>query len=135
MKQPPDIRSYPLLLNYINLQGQLVAASDQDQRKSISWSMIAFARDAIQQAKEFNLLTAEALKANQIEAGIYREGNIHDAITISSLPYTQFAIISEKEGNITQAVWACQQALDLGLTDDGTKGGMHGRLDRLLKKV
>lgn len=134
MINPPDIRNYPMLLKYLEMQGALTAAESQTQKREICWSMITYSRDAIQQANEFNKLTAEALKQNQIEAGIYN-GSIRDAITISSLPYKQFAIICEKEGNIPQAIWACKQAIELGLTDDGSKDGMQGRLDRLLKKV
>jgi hypothetical protein len=30
---PPDIRNYPMLLKYIELQGELIATDDQDQKQ------------------------------------------------------------------------------------------------------
>lgn len=49
-------------------------------------------------------------------------------------PYKRLAMIREKKGDYEGAALACIQQLRLGLMDDGTKGGMCGRLARMVKK-
>lgn len=48
--------------------------------------------------------------------------------------FKRMSIIYEKQGNYESAALMCVQALRLGFTDDGTKGGMRGRLARLVRK-
>lgn len=53
------------------------------------------------------------------------------------MPYQSFkrlSIIYEKRGDYERAAMACKRALDLGITRDGTEGGMLGRFARLSKK-
>ncbi len=38
----------------------------------------------------------------------------------------------EYTGDLQRAIWVCQFALAIGITDDGTKGGFQGRLQNLL---
>lgn len=45
------------------------------------------------------------------------------------------AKIYEKQGNFEEACFVCQRAIVLGYTEDGTKGGMRGRLEKLLKRA
>lgn len=41
----------------------------------------------------------------------------------------------EKQGRFSDAIQVCKKAIDLGFSDDGTKGGMQGRIERLEKKM
>lgn len=53
------------------------------------------------------------------------------------MPYEAFkrlSIIYEKRGEYEQAAMVCKRALDMGITRDGTDGGMLGRFARLSKK-
>lgn len=53
----------------------------------------------------------------------------------SSCPaYKRLAMIREKRGDYEGAALACVQQLRLGIDGDGTKGGMRGRLARMVKK-
>lgn len=49
-------------------------------------------------------------------------------------PFKRLAMIREKIGDYEGAALACVQQLRLGIEEDGTKGGMRGRLVRMLKK-
>ena len=55
------------------------------------------------------------------------------------LPYypafKQLAIIYEKSGNLDEAIRVCEKAIEIGFTDDKTKSGMSGRLDKLKTKL
>lgn len=46
-----------------------------------------------------------------------------------------YAMFLEKQGRYLDAARACARALDLGFPNDGTKGGMAGRLVRMVKKA
>lgn len=55
-------------------------------------------------------------------------------IPTSSAPYKRLSMIREKRGDYEGAALACVQQLRLGVEGDGTKGGMRGRLARMVKK-
>lgn len=55
-------------------------------------------------------------------------------IPCSAPPYKRLAMIREKRGDYEGAALACVQQLRLGVQGDGTKGGMRGRLARMVKK-
>ena len=55
-------------------------------------------------------------------------------VPYSSPPYKRLAMIREKKGDYEGAALACVQQLRLGVMGDGTKGGMRGRLARMVKK-
>ena len=46
-----------------------------------------------------------------------------------------YAMFLEKQGRYLDAARACARALDLGFPNDGTQGGMAGRLVRMVKKA
>ena len=48
--------------------------------------------------------------------------------------YKHLAKLYEKQGNLNAAARICADAIKAGFPDDGTKGGMQGRLDKLVKK-
>lgn len=52
----------------------------------------------------------------------------------SSSAYKRLSMIREKRGDYEGAALACIQQLRLGVDGDGTKGGMRGRLARMVKK-
>ena len=55
-------------------------------------------------------------------------------VPYSSPPFKRLAMIREKQGDYEGAALACVQQLRLGVDGDGTKGGMRGRLARMVKK-
>lgn len=50
-------------------------------------------------------------------------------------PAKRLAMIREKQGRYEDAAMACKMALDLNMPQDGTAGGMRGRLARMVKKA
>ena len=48
--------------------------------------------------------------------------------------FKQLCILYERQGRIDDAANVCLRAISLGYDADGTKGGMRGRLARLIKK-
>lgn len=49
-------------------------------------------------------------------------------------PAKRLAIIREKQCRFDDAAAICGKAIKLGMPDDGTKGGMRGRLAKMIKK-
>lgn len=49
--------------------------------------------------------------------------------------FKQLAIFYEKQGNYHLAVTVCEEAIRLGFEEDGTQGGMTGRMEKLEKKM
>lgn len=48
--------------------------------------------------------------------------------------YKRLAMLYEKRHNFEEAIFVCQEAISKGITGDGTKGGMEGRIKRLKSK-
>lgn len=48
--------------------------------------------------------------------------------------FIRLAVIYEKQKRYQEAIRICENAIRLKATNDGTKGGMKGRLERLKKK-
>ena len=99
---------------------------------------------AINQPTIFNKYTEEceqlclediALNDKMKELEI-KEANLTNTKVFNSM-YESFVILSkihEKKGNIDGAIFLCIQSIRAGFLLDGTKGGMQGRLSRLIKK-
>lgn len=49
--------------------------------------------------------------------------------------FQRLAIIYEKRGMYEEAMAVCEQAIEKGFPDDGTKGGMPARLDKMKKQI
>ncbi len=49
--------------------------------------------------------------------------------------FKELAILYEKEGDYKSAIDVCKEAIEVGQTNDGTKGGMTARMERLRKKM
>ena len=129
-----DIHSFPFLEKYWSMREQLFTVKDPDAVRGICWQMITFAPQALDEQKQYN---DQYRKAREESAAFFGEKcrSQQEICFVNAEPFKRFAIVCEKQGNIPQAVWACQYAIRLGLTDDGTKAGMQGRLDKLMKKV
>lgn len=134
MTEYPKIEDFIFLHRYLDLLQELVNSRGQEQEEEICRKMMTYTRDAMREAEVFNKQLAQASKENLAACGI-ESREYRPAITISTVPYKRYAIICEKNGEIGHAVWACRQAISLGLDYDGTKAGMKGRLERLLKKA
>lgn len=133
MTQYPDIHSFKALTHYWALREQLWTVKESEAIKNICWEMISYAPIALEEQAQFNDEYRNARKENAEYYDIpYHESSESKFVTAE--PFKRFSIICEKEGNLPQAIWACQYAIKLKLTDDGTKGGMQGRLDKLMKK-
>ena len=48
--------------------------------------------------------------------------------------FKRLAIIYEKRKEYDKAIDVCKQAINLGITKDGSQGGYHGRMARLIRK-
>lgn len=134
MTEYPDIHSFMSLMHYWTLREQLWTVKDPEAVKNICWEMISYVPQALEEQIQFNDQYRKAGKENadHFEISYHEPTEIR---FVNAEPFKRFSIICEKDGNLPQAIWACQYAIRLGLTDDGTKGGMQGRLDKLLKKV
>lgn len=132
----PHIEDYPMIKRYTDLSLQLCEPLDQDKVKDICWKMITYIRPAMEEAEAFNDRYNTASRQLNEDAGIIRPEEEYQKkpLSVSAQPFKRFAIICEKEGDLPHAIWACQQAISLGLTDDGTKAGMKGRLEKLFKR-
>ena len=119
----PDIYNFPSVVEYISLQQSLITEKDPGAIKKICCRMIALIPDVKKEGDEYN---AQMLKEKP-------EAIVYDFATAA--PFKRLAILYEKEGNIHQAITVCHHALSFGFSDDGTKGGIQGRLDKLMKKV
>lgn len=131
----PEVENFPAIMKYWDGYGKLFRKADKEEHKddpdfykNVCETMVMYARPAIEEAKLYNAQYRQARKENE-----YREKEYFPPVTAE--PFKRLSVIFEKEGNIVQAIYYCQQAIALGLKDDGTKAGMQGRLDRLLKKA
>lgn len=82
-----------------------------------------------------NALIENCVKAMGLEADIrekreYYENHIFDMST----PCKMLAMVYEKRCEYQRAATICVYAIENGYTNDGTKGGMRGRLARMIKK-
>lgn len=80
-------------------------------------------------------LIEKCVKAMNIELEIkekreYYENHIFDM----SPPCKTLAMIFEKRGEYQRAATICVYAIENGYSNDGTKGGMRGRLAKMIKK-
>lgn len=73
---------------------------------------------------------AIALETDIREKREYYENHIFDM----SPPCKTLAMVFEKRGEYQRAATICVYAIESGYTNDGTKGGMRGRLARMIKK-
>ena len=130
----PDFHSFKMLEKYWSLREQLFTVREPDDVREICWQMITFAPQALEEQQQFNdqYKQARKEKADFFGEEYHEQSEIR---FVNAEPFKRFAIICEKQGNLPQAIWACQYAIRLGLTDDGTKAGMKGRLEKLMKKV
>ena len=136
MTEFPRIEDFPMLKKYIELSLLLIEARGPEHVKDISWRMITYIRPAMEEAEAFNKQMNTASREFCEGAGVIRPEEDYQRVhmSVSAEPFKRFAIICEKEGDLPHAIWACQQAISLGLTDDGTKAGMKGRLEKLFKR-
>lgn len=82
-----------------------------------------------------NALIEKCVKAIDLEADIrekreYYENHVFDM----SQPCKTLTMVFEKRCEYERAATICVYAIENGYTNDGTKGGMRGRLARMMKK-
>lgn len=118
----PNINDYPVLIKYIKLQGKLLTERNTETIKRICLDMIGLTSEVRKAGKKYN----DKKLAERPGALVY------DFAIVD--PYKRLAIIYEKEGNIQQAISVCNQAIAAGFESDGTKKGMQGRIEKLMKK-
>ena len=119
----PDIHDYPAIVECIELREKLLTEKDPETIKYICKALIDMIPDVKNQQKEYN---AKYKKARP-------DATDFDFVTVT--PFKRLSIMYEKEGDLQTAMLFCDYALSLGYNDDGTKGGMQGRLDKLKKKA
>lgn len=78
----------------------------------------------------------DKLKERDQEFGeLYKtRGDEYSSERTSFKSFTRLAIVYEKREEYAKAAELCAQAIALGVTNDGTQGGMAGRLARICKK-
>lgn len=133
MIEYPDFHSFKSLEKYWSFREQLFTTKDPDEIENICWQMIKYIRPALDEQKQFNEQYKLAIKENAEYFGRDYQDR-QETYFVTAEPFKRYAIVCEKKGNLPQAIWACQQAISLGLTDDGTKAGMKGRLEKLMKR-
>ena len=108
MLKASDVQSSPVLMKYIEKQLSLLEEKDTGKSKKTCREMID--------------LVPAVIKQSGYEI-------------VSAMPFKRLAIIYEKEGDFEKAINTCVLALSFNLDDDGTKGGIIGRIERLKKKA
>lgn len=134
----PNVHDYTVLNEYIELQLHLLEVKDEEEVKRICFDMLKLIPMALMQSSEFGSRWKKARRESLENSGEYHDESYYDMyvpIRLNATPYKKLAIIYEKEGNYSQAIQLCEEALSFGFTDDGTKGGMEGRLAKLKKKA
>lgn len=119
----PDVHDYPAIAKCIELRMKLLTEKDPEIIKYICKTLIDMIPDVKTQQKEYY----EKYKKVRPTATEF------DFVTVE--PFKRLAIMYEKEGELQTAMLFCDYALSLGYNEDGTKGGMQGRLDKLRKKA
>lgn len=81
-------------------------------------------------------LIPDIIKSLKEEKSITNDTNviINDQ-SYYSFVYKKLVLAYEKQGNYQKAIDICQKSIDLGIIDDGTKGGFIGRAEKLSKKL
>lgn len=70
-----------------------------------------------------------------LEADIRTKRNYYEgSLFLESPPLKMLAIIYEKNSRYSASALVCVRAIKNGYPNDGTKGGMRGRLARMIKK-
>lgn len=135
MTEYPEIENFPAIMKYWEGHGYIsrksnleVFKENPDLLKKICDTMVMYAIPAMEEAKQYNTQYKQARKDNPEK----REKEYFPPVTAE--PFKKLSVIFEKEGNLVQAIYYCKQAIKLGLIDDGTKAGMKGRLEKLLKR-
>ena len=80
-------------------------------------------------------LIESCIKAMSIEADIKEKREYYENCVFDmSPPCKTLSMIYEKRGEYQRAATICVYSIENGYTNDGTKGGMRGRLARMIKK-
>lgn len=83
--------------------------------------------------EEISLIPDILAYTNEIkEYASYRD---HYGQTIGYDTFKELSIYYQKQNRISDAIRVCKKGIECGYIDDGTKSGMYGRLQRLLKKA
>ena len=81
-------------------------------------------------------LIPDIIKSLQEEKKINNDKNmIINEQSYYSFVYKKLALAYEKQGNYQKAIDICQKSISNGVTDDGTKSGFSGRIEKLQNKL
>lgn len=144
-KQQPQKLSFheEEYLNALQLYDEAQADAEYQRKLSQLYALLTHIQEAysvINNVDSFSDTAGDNLiescaKAMSIEADIrkkreYYENQVFDM----SPPCKTLAMIFEKRCEYQRAATICVYAIENGYTNDGTKGGMRGRLARMIKK-
>lgn len=130
-------------LNALRLYDEAHADEEYQKKHTQFFELLTQIREAYSVINNVDVFTGTAgetliefcVKAMEIEADIrkkreYYENQVFDM----SVPCKTLAMIYEKRCEYQRAATICVYAIENGYTNDGTKGGMRGRLARMIKK-
>ena len=133
-----DIHSYPMLCEYIDLCIALSSEKDNERKKKICYRMIQLLPECHAQQKVYSSKKVEYMKDWHKSIGEIHDDDYYKRYVFEipkTSPFKPLAIMYEKEGNFSQAIAICYEAISSGFEDDGTKAGMEGRIKKLEKKM
>ena len=78
-----------------------------------------------------DIALADSVYTHFINEGLGTE----DRPMVNYSSFQRLAIIYEKRGMYEEAIGVCEQAINKGFPDDGTKGGMAARIDKMNKHI
>lgn len=81
-------------------------------------------------------LLPDIIKSLKEEKSITNDKNmIINEQSYYSFVYKKLALAYEKQGDYQKAMDICQKSISSGITNDGTKSGFSGRIEKLQKKL
>lgn len=100
----------------------------------VQWAVISNLRAyTSDEARNLELLCLQNIQIYNKIAGNYRSTGREEPHHAPG--YVRLCMLYEKQKRFEDAVLICKQAIENGAYEDGSKGKMHGRLARLLRKA
>lgn len=132
---------HPFVQLHFELLERIRAEKDPEKKKLLCMNDIELYHDfcngwvmQVDDQKMKRILLDRSLGEEQPPA--YYEDQFKYQYNIPRYPsFKELAILYEKEGDYKSAIGVCKEAIEVGQADDGTKGGMAARIERLKKKV
>lgn len=141
MSNLPNIHGYPAITRHFEICERLMILREKDaeEKERLCGEMIRIIPNAKKEAEEYSKRKIDCMKKFHAETGEKHPDEYYQryVLTIPTVnPFKILAIMYEKNGEYDKAIQICNEALTFpGYESDGTKGGMKGRLEKLMKKV